>query len=98
MYGSETHSRVVSNSASVLGATMWVRNEQSWNRDAIERQVANGEHDAVRAANDARETARKYGTPICVFENSRILAKKPWIFPYSGVRARRMSARFNGAC
>lgn len=30
-----------------------------------------------RAANDARKTARMYGTPIYVWENGKVVAKKP---------------------
>jgi hypothetical protein len=30
-----------------------------------------------RAARDARKTARMYGTPIYVWENGRVVAKKP---------------------
>jgi hypothetical protein len=29
------------------------------------------------AAKDARETARMYGTPLYIWENGRIVAKKP---------------------
>ena len=30
-----------------------------------------------RAANDARKTARMYGTPIYVWEKGKVVAKKP---------------------
>ncbi len=30
-----------------------------------------------RAAKDARKTARMYGTPIYVWENGKVVAKKP---------------------
>jgi hypothetical protein len=30
-----------------------------------------------RAARDARKTAKMYGTPIYVWENGRVVAKKP---------------------
>ena len=30
-----------------------------------------------RAAKDAQKTARMYGTPICVWEKGKVVAKKP---------------------
>jgi len=31
----------------------------------------------LRAAKDARKTARMYGTPLYVWENGKVVAKKP---------------------
>ena len=34
-------------------------------------------HALRRAAKDARKTARMYGTPLYVWENGKVVAKKP---------------------
>ena len=35
-----------------------------------------------RAAKAARKTARMYGTPIYVWENGKVVAKKPTVSPF----------------
>jgi hypothetical protein len=45
-----------------------------------------------RAARTAREVARLHGTPICVWENGKVIAKKPWlIYGYLGDAVTRIA-------
>jgi hypothetical protein len=47
-------------------------------RSTAPGSIAAGVGQALRrAAKDARKTARMYGTPIYVWENGKVVAKKP---------------------
>jgi hypothetical protein len=48
------------------------------NRTARHKEFANGVRRALKqAALDARRTARRFGTPIYVWENGKVVAKDP---------------------
>ena len=46
-------------------------------RDRSQSFTAGVGHALRRAAKDARKTARMYGTPLYVWQNGRVVAKRP---------------------